>query len=152
MKYGQKWWFRERGKMCCFPLEIQQFWHINKINELVNAAKFEYFFGNMKDCENQSTTIEKGNAQNAYNYGRFWRKSDVEAPRKKNRHSKNAYIYCRFWWILMITSVEERWRTFSFWVWRGLQQHFEAHAMKDENDAVRKVDFPGGTQQDSEKW
>ena len=40
--------------------------------------------------------------------------------------------------------VEERWRTFSFWVWQGLQQHFEAQAMRDDHDAVSKVDFFGG--------
>jgi len=42
----------------------------------------------------------------------------------------------------MITMVEERWRTFSFWVWQGLQQHFEAQAMRDEHGVLRKVDFP----------
>ncbi len=45
--------------MCCFSLEIQQFRHINKINELMDAAKFEYFLGNMKDCENQSDQEKK---------------------------------------------------------------------------------------------
>ena len=40
--------------------------------------------------------------------------------------------------------VEERWRTFSFWIWQGLQQDFEGQAMRDEDDALRKVDFPGG--------
>ena len=39
--------------------------------------------------------------------------------------------------------VEERWRTLSFWVWQGLQQHFEAQAMRDEHDVLRKVDFFG---------
>ena len=63
----------------------------------------------------------------------------------KIRDSKNAYIYCRFWWILMITSVGERWRTFSFWVWRGLQQDFEAHAMKDEIRQCIKWTFLGAT-------
>ena len=60
----------------------------------------------------------------------------------KITESKNAYNYCCVWRLLMITMVEERWRTFSFWVWQGLQQHFEAQAMRDEHDALRKEDFP----------
>ena len=43
---------------------------------------------------------------------------------------------------LMITMVEERWRTFSFWVWQGPRQHFEAQAMRDDHGALRKVDLP----------
>ena len=43
---------------------------------------------------------------------------------------------------LMITRVEQRWRTFSFWVWQWLRQHFDAQAMRDEHDVLRKVDFP----------
>ena len=40
----------DAAKCVVFSLEIQQFRHINKINELMDAAKFEYFLGNMKDC------------------------------------------------------------------------------------------------------
>ena len=65
-------------------------------------------------------------------------------PKTKIRQSKNAYNYCRFWRMLMIIMVEERWRTFSFWAWQGLQQHFEAQAMRDEHDALRNFEFPGG--------
>ena len=101
MKYGRKWWFRERGKMWCFPLEIQQFCNIDEFNESVNAAKFEYFLEKYEDYEKQSTTTKKGDSHNAYNYYRFWR-------------------------ILMIRRVEEGLRTFSFWVWQPPQQDFEA--------------------------
>ena len=34
-------------------MEIQQFCNIDKFNESVVVAKFEYFLGNIKDCENQ---------------------------------------------------------------------------------------------------
>ena len=129
--------------MCCFPLEIQQFWHINKINELVNAAKIEYFLGNMKDCENQSTTTKIRHSQNAYNYWRFWRKNGWWRAKTKIRHSKNAYNYCRFWTILMITMVEERWRTFKMWILARTCDKNEPPVDPNNDDVLSKVDFFG---------
>ena len=74
----------------------------------------------------------------------FLKKKRCWGSKTKTHHSKNAYNYCRVWRILMITMVEERWRTFSFWVWQGLQQHFEAQAMRDDHGVLCKVDFSGG--------
>ena len=39
---------------------------INKINDLMNAAKFEYFLKKYQDYENQSTTTKRGHSKNAY--------------------------------------------------------------------------------------
>ena len=116
MKYGQKWRVRERAKMLTFPLEIQQFWDIDEIDESMNAPKFEYFLGNIKGYEHRS-------------------------DQPKIMHSKNATGL--FWRSLMILMVEERWRSLIFWVWQGLQQHFDTLLMKDEHGALCKVDFPG---------
>ena len=74
----------------------------------------------------------------------FFKKKRCWRSKTKIRNSKNAYNYWRVWTMLMITRVEERWRTFSFWVhvWRGLQQDVDPQAMRDEHDVLRKVDFP----------
>ena len=83
MKYGPEWRISQRTKMCGFLLEIQQIWYINKLNESITVAKFEYNIGNMKDCEKQSTKAKKGHSKKAYNYWRFWRKMDDDAQRQK---------------------------------------------------------------------
>ena len=44
--------------------------------------------------------------------------------------------------MLMITRVEERWRSKQFGVWQGLQQDIEAPAMRDQNAAVSNFE-PG---------
>ena len=49
----------------------------------MDAPKFEYFNGNMKDWENKMDTAKSSNSKNAYNYWRCLRKTDVEAPRQK---------------------------------------------------------------------
>ena len=72
---GGKHRIRERSKMCGFSLEIQQFWHMCKINESINAAKFEYNLGNMKDCENQSATQKSGTPKRLTITDIVWRKS-----------------------------------------------------------------------------
>ena len=41
-------------------MEIQQFWNLDEIMDSINAAKFEYNLGNMKDCEMQSSTKKRG--------------------------------------------------------------------------------------------
>ena len=66
--------------MCRCPWEIQQFWHINKINDLVNAAKFEYFLQKYEDYENQVTSTKIRHSKNAYNYYRVWRIIPAEDP------------------------------------------------------------------------
>ena len=107
-------------------MEIQQFWHINKINELVDAAKFEYFLRKYEGLW-KSVDDHKNQALPECLYLlSFLKKNRWCCSRTKIRHSKNAYNYCRFWRILMIRRVEEGWRTFSFWVWQLPQQDFEA--------------------------
>ena len=54
----------------------------------MNVAKFEYNLGNMKDYENQSATTKIAttkirHSKKAYDYSRFSRKIDVDAPRQK---------------------------------------------------------------------
>ena len=74
----------------------------------------------------------------------FEEKSMMMLQEQKKGDSQDAYNYCRFWIILMVSKVQERWRTFSFWVWQGLQQYFDHQTMRDEHDALRKVEFPWG--------
>ena len=83
LKFGQKRRIRERAKMCGFPLEIQQFWNLDEIMDSIDVAKIEYNLGNMKDCENQSSTRKKRNSKKAYETCRFRRKIDDDAPRPK---------------------------------------------------------------------
>ena len=104
MKYGPKQRIRERSKMCCFPLIIQQLWNICKINESMNAAKFDYFLRNMKDCENRSTSLKIRHSQNACNYSRFSTKMDDDAPRQKRgspRMLTITVVFEEFWWYRM---------------------------------------------------
>ena len=61
----------------------------------MNVAKFEYNLGNMKDCENQSTTAKKRHSKKAYNYNRFLRKID-DAPTQKMEQFQKAYKTNRF--------------------------------------------------------
>ena len=51
-------------------MEIQQFWNLDEIMDSINAAKFEYNLGNMKNYEILSST-------------------------RKIRHSEKAYETCR---------------------------------------------------------
>ena len=93
-----------------------------------------------------------GHSKKAYNYMVvFQEKSMMTLQDKKGQSQDASYNYYRFSRMLMITKAEERWRSFSFWVWQGLQQDSEAPAMKDDHGAVLNVDFPEGLEHDSEK-
>ena len=68
VKYGQKWRVRERAKMLTFPLEIQQFWDLDEIDESMNAPKFEYFLGYIKGYENRSDQPKIRDSKKSYIY------------------------------------------------------------------------------------
>lgn len=142
IKRSRKRRIRERTKMCSFLFESQQFWHII---ESVNVPKFEYIFPlrNKKIVKITWTNKKRGTPEMFIitcvfeDKSRWWSKTN-------KADCKNVNNYNLFWTMLMITLVEERWRGFSCWVWQGLQQQFEAHAMRDENDAARNFEFRGG--------
>jgi len=89
LKFGQKRRVRERAKMCGFPLEIQQFWNLHEIMDSMNAAKIEYNLGNMKDCENQSSTRKKESFKRLMKPIVFEEKSMMMLQDKKGRVSKS---------------------------------------------------------------
>ena len=101
LKYGRKCRNRRRSKKCGFPLEIQQSRKRCEFQESIVVAKIEYNLGNMKNCENRSTTAKKGNSKKAYNSCCFWRKIDVDAPRRKRgtpRMLMKPVVFEGFWW------------------------------------------------------
>ena len=83
-------------------------------------------------------------SQNAYKFWRVWRKNDVEAPRQKRGNSKNAYNYCRFWRILMITRVEERWRSSKMWILARTCTKNEPPMDPSKHEAISIWHFGGG--------
>ena len=130
--------------MYCFPLEIQQLWKRSKFNESINAPKIEYNLRNMKDYENQSATTKRGHSQKYCNCCRFFNKNGWWRSKTKRRHLQKPYNYCRFWRILMVTRVEERWRSSTMWILARTCDKNEAPAMKGDHDGVRNCEFPGG--------
>ena len=59
-------------------------------------------------------------------------------------NSKHAYNYTRFWRILMITMVEERWRSSKMWILARTCDKNEPPMDPNKDDAVRNCEFPGG--------
>ena len=107
----------------------------------MNATKFAYNHGKMKDCENQSSTRKKGSFKKLMKPDVVEEKSMMMLQDKK-RQCQKAYETCRFWMILMITRLRKRWRTTRFWVWLQPQQDFEAPGMEDQNAALQNFE-PG---------
>ena len=71
LKIVPKHRIRERNKMCGFLVEMQQLRKRCKFQESIVAAKIEYNFGNIDNCENRSTTAKKRHSKNAYKTCRF---------------------------------------------------------------------------------
>ena len=72
------------------------------------------------------------------NINRCW------GSKTKKAQSRNAYIYCRFWRILMITKVEERWRSSKMWILARTCDKNEPPMDPNKDDVLSKVDFFGG--------
>ena len=56
----------------------------NEIESIV-VAQFEYNFGNIKDCDNQSATTKIRNSKKAYNYWRGFKKKSMPMLQDKNQ-------------------------------------------------------------------
>ena len=100
--------------------------------EPMDAPKFEYFLRKYEDSKNQSI-------------------------QPKIRHSKNAYNYCRFWRNLIITKVEEKWRSSKMWILARTCDKNEPPMDPNKDGAVRNCEFPGGHSNilesaESRKW
>ena len=85
----------------------------------MDAPKFEYFLRKYED-------------------------SEIQSIQPKISQSKNAYNYCRVSTILMITRVEERWRTFSFGILSRTCDKNEPPMDPNKDGVLSKVDFFGG--------
>ena len=67
----------------------------------MGTPKLYNFHGKLKNYENQMGTTKKGDCKNAYNYFRFWRKIDDDAPRQKSGTPRMlifTVVFEEFWW------------------------------------------------------
>ena len=118
---SQKWNMVENDESMDAPKSVRFHW---KYNNYENDAKssnpwtlqnVSISLGNMKILKISWSNQKSGSPRMLIITDAFkekWR----WGPKTKIRQSKNAYIYCCFWRILMITRVEERWRTSKMWI------------------------------------
>ena len=104
----------------------------------------EYNLGNMKDYENQSATTKKADSKD-YNSCCVWIKNRWWRSKTKKADSQNAYIYFRFCRVLMITRVEERWRSSRIWILARTCDKNEAPVILRQMTEYVIVGFPGAT-------
>ena len=119
LQYRQNQWFGGRTKIWVFPWKYEGLW------KPVGDNKKE----TLPECVELQLFLKKH---------RCWR------SKTKIRHSKNAYIYCRFWRMLMITRVEDRWRSSKMWILTGTCDKNEPPMDPNKDGVLSKVDFFGG--------
>ena len=91
LKIDRKYRTHRRRKKCGFPLVIQQSRKRCEFQESIVVAKIEYNLGNMKICENRSTTTKKDIPKRLIKPDAFEKQIDVDAPKQK-RHTPRMLI------------------------------------------------------------